>query len=100
MNNDILDDVIKMGKMCKSCLLDLDTESSPLQVQYIKLDDDLINQWCNNTKDAKFVQFAYNTIMRLLDNKYKSDNLSIFYKNKRLKLVYIVNNDKYTATLI
>lgn len=98
MNNDILTDLIELGKMCKSCLLDLDSENEPLKVRYIKLDDDLVDMW-DNTKESKFVQFSYNAIAKLLSNKYKSDNLSISYSNKRLKLVYIVDNIKYTTEL-
>lgn len=98
MDNCILDDLNELGAICRNCLLDLDDEQKPLIVQYIKLDDDIVSQY-DNTKNSKFVQFAYNTIVTLLNNKYNCDYLSIFYSNKRLKLVYIVDDIKYTTEL-
>ena len=103
LKTSILKDLNELGKMCKDAILDLDTDKNhPLKVQYIKIDTDIF--WkCDNTRaedtTRKFIIFAYETIKSLLHNRYKSDNLSISYKDKHLKLVYSVNGLNITTVL-
>lgn len=107
MNNEfktnVLKDLNEFGKMCKDCIMEFDNEIKPLIVQYIQADIDMCWKWDNtpfkDTHVRKCIIFAYDTVKMLLCNRYKSDNLSISYKDKKLKLVYLVNDLNVTTIL-
>ena len=104
LKTNILNDLNEFGKMCKNAILDLDVdENNPLKVQYIQIDTDISWKWDNtpfkDTTMRKFIMFAYDTIRTLLCNRYKSDNLSISYREKHLKLIYSVNGLNITTIL-
>ena len=89
--------------MCKNCIMEFDSETNPLIVQYIQADIDMIWKWDNthlkDTHMRRCMVFAYDTVKMLLRNRYKSDNLSISYRDKKLKLVYLVDGLNVTTVL-
>lgn len=107
MNNELKTNVLKdlneFGKMCKDCIMEFDTIENPLIVQYIQADIDMMWKWDNtpfkDTHMRKCMIFAYDAVKMLLCNRYKSDNLSISYKDKKLKMVYLVNDLNVTTIL-
>lgn len=94
LNTNILKDLDEYGKIAKAYITELDTnKENPLTISYIKLDDDLLNKWDNtlltNMDARNHITYIYNALIRILNEKYKSDNLSIFYRYNKLKLVYL-----------